>query len=68
MVSGHCDKQVGAVGVADVDALEILNDVEGVSIVKFRDVDVVRHPMVARIVRAYEAEGAAKTIATHTDA
>ncbi len=39
----------------------------GVSVVKFRDVDVVRHPMVARIVRAYEAEGAQRTIASQTD-
>ncbi len=50
-----------------VEALEILDGVEGVSIVKFKDVDVVRHPMVARIVRAYEADGAKKTIATQTD-
>ena len=50
-----------------VDALEILDGVEGVTIVKFKDVDVVRHPMVARIVRAYEADGARKTIAAQTD-
>ncbi|MBD8686253.1 MULTISPECIES: PhoH family protein [Rhizobium/Agrobacterium group] len=41
-----------------VDALQILTDVEGVSVVRFKDVDVVRHPMVARIVRAYEAQTA----------
>ena len=41
-----------------VDALQILPDVEGVSVVRFKDVDVVRHPMVARIVRAYEAQTA----------
>ena len=41
-----------------VDALQILTDVEGVSDVRFKDVDVVRHPMVARIVRAYEAQTA----------
>jgi len=50
-----------------VEALEILDGVEGVSIVRFRDVDVVRHPMVARIVRAYEADGAKKTVAAQTD-
>ena len=38
-----------------VEALQILKGVEGVSVVRFKDVDVVRHPMVARIVRAYEA-------------
>ncbi|HEY4134515.1 MAG TPA: PhoH family protein [Alphaproteobacteria bacterium] len=36
------------------DALETLSDVEGVAIVRFSDVDVMRHPVVARIVRAYE--------------
>lgn len=41
-----------------VDALQILTDVEGVSVVRFKDADVVRHPMVARIVRAYEASSA----------
>jgi len=38
--------------------LQILKGVEGVSVVRFKDVDVVRHPMVARIVRAYEAQTA----------
>jgi phosphate starvation-inducible PhoH-like protein len=41
-----------------VEALQILHGVEGVSVIRFRDVDVVRHPLVARIVRAYEADGA----------
>jgi phosphate starvation-inducible PhoH-like protein len=41
-----------------VEALQILNGVEGISVVRFRDTDVVRHPLVARIVRAYDAEGA----------
>lgn len=41
-----------------VEALQILGDVEGVSVVRFKDVDVVRHPMVARIVRAYESHTA----------
>jgi phosphate starvation-inducible PhoH-like protein len=36
-----------------VDAIEILNGVEGVSIVEFNDSDVVRLPLVARIIRAY---------------
>ena len=50
-----------------VEALHILHGVEGVSVVRFKDVDVVRHPMVARIVRAYEADGAKRTIAAQTD-
>ncbi len=36
-----------------IDAIEILRDVEGVSIVQFNDSDVVRLPLVARIIRAY---------------
>ncbi|QRM54033.1 PhoH family protein [Sinorhizobium sp. BG8] len=41
-----------------VEALQILRGVEGVSVVRFKDVDVVRHPMVARIVKAYESHTA----------
>ena len=37
------------------DSLEALRGVEGVSIVRFTDKDVVRHQLVARIVGAYEA-------------
>ncbi len=35
-------------------ALEILSGVDGVSIVTFTEKDVVRHPLVARIVAAYD--------------
>jgi phosphate starvation-inducible PhoH-like protein len=38
-----------------IEALRIVNGVEGVSIVRFDDRDVVRHPLVQRIVKAYEA-------------
>ncbi|PJK10058.1 phosphate starvation-inducible protein PhoH [Lysobacteraceae bacterium NML120232] len=37
------------------DAIEVLRDVEGVSFTFFESRDVVRHPLVARIVNAYEA-------------
>jgi len=37
------------------DALGILEGVEGISKVSFTDKDVVRHELVARIVRAYDA-------------
>ncbi|MCM2455848.1 phosphate starvation-inducible protein PhoH [Rhizobium sp. CG4] len=50
-----------------VEALQILNGVEGVSVVRFKDVDVVRHPMVARIVRAYEAQTAVPDESLNTD-
>ncbi|HYH21214.1 MAG TPA: PhoH family protein [Azospirillum sp.] len=42
------------------DALEILKEVEGVRFVHFTDRDVVRHPLVSRIVRAYDRHDAAK--------
>ncbi len=38
-----------------IQAIEILRDVEGISIARFTDADVVRHELVARIVRAYES-------------
>ena len=37
-----------------VDAVQILRDVEGISICSLTDSDVVRHPLVRRIVNAYE--------------
>ena len=39
-----------------VEALQILKGVEGISVVRFKDADVVRHPLVGRIVRAYDAQ------------
>jgi phosphate starvation-inducible PhoH-like protein len=38
-----------------VEALRVTRDVEGVVTVLFDERDVVRHPVVQRIVRAYEA-------------
>ena len=37
------------------DALEVLDGVEGVATVCFSDADVVRHPLVTRVVKAYNA-------------
>ena len=37
------------------DAVRLLGQVEGIATTFFTDADVVRHPLVARIVRAYEA-------------
>ena len=37
-----------------IDAREILRGVEGVAMVNFDERDVVRHELVARIVRAYD--------------
>jgi phosphate starvation-inducible PhoH-like protein len=41
------------------EALDVLEGVEGVGIIRFTDADVVRHPLVARIVRAYDKWSAA---------
>jgi phosphate starvation-inducible PhoH-like protein len=38
-----------------VDAEEVLKDVRGIAFTHFTSEDVVRHPLVARIVTAYEA-------------
>ncbi len=40
------------------DACDLLAGLEDVAFVRFTDADVVRHPMVTRIVRAYEARAA----------
>ncbi|GEO38119.1 phosphate starvation-inducible PhoH-like protein [Skermanella aerolata] len=42
------------------DAIEILQGVPGVSFVQFGDADVVRHPLVGHIVRAYDKHDAAR--------
>ena len=41
-----------------VEAERVLSQVEGIGIVHFTDRDVVRHPLVQRIVRAYESYSA----------
>jgi phosphate starvation-inducible PhoH-like protein len=38
-----------------VDAAQVLRDVRGIAMTHFTSADVVRHPLVARIVEAYEA-------------
>lgn len=38
-----------------VDALQVLSKIEGATVVTFSDADVVRHPIVTRIVRAYDS-------------
>jgi phosphate starvation-inducible protein PhoH and related proteins len=37
-----------------VEAIEVLRGIDGISFVEFDDKDVVRHPLVQRIVKAYE--------------
>ncbi len=36
------------------DPIHVLAGVDGISFIRFTDADVVRHPLVARIVRAYD--------------
>jgi phosphate starvation-inducible PhoH-like protein len=43
------------------EALRLLDSVEGVAICHFSDVDVVRHPLVQRIVVAYEKSDAERS-------
>ena len=40
-----------------IDAVDVLEDVRGIAFCSFTSADVVRHPLVARIVDAYEASG-----------
>ncbi len=42
------------------DAVELLTGMNGVAFIEFTDADVVRHSLVTRIVRAYEARDAAE--------
>ena len=46
-----------------IEAVKLLDGVEGVHISRFNDKDVVRHALVGRIVRAYEADTAARLAA-----
>jgi phosphate starvation-inducible protein PhoH and related proteins len=43
-----------------LEALNVLDGVEGISFCHFEDVDVVRHHLVQRIVRAYDSFGRAQ--------
>ncbi len=51
-----------------VEAVGLLDGVEGVHISRFNDKDVVRHALVGRIVRAYEADTARRLAENNTKA
>ena len=51
-----------------VDALNVLDSVRGIAFSRFTSADVVRHPLVGRIVDAYDAAQSAATAATSRDA
>lgn len=40
-----------------VEVMDILSDIQGISFVSFNDKDVVRHPLVQAIIKAYEKRG-----------
>jgi phosphate starvation-inducible PhoH-like protein len=39
-----------------VEARRVLRDVRGIDFISFSDADVIRHPLVGRIVKAYERD------------
>jgi len=45
-----------------LEALHVLDGVEGIKFCHFEDVDVVRHQLVQRIVRAYDSHGRAEQL------
>jgi phosphate starvation-inducible PhoH-like protein len=49
------------------DASEVLREVAGIAVTRFGAADVVRHPLVARIVEAYDAAGARAEAADHAE-
>ncbi len=46
-----------------IDAVSVLKDVRGIAFTQFTSVDVVRHPLVARIVDAYETAASVESLA-----
>jgi len=47
------------------DAVDVLDGVEGIRFIRFTDADVVRHGLVSRIVRAYDARDKSADGAPH---
>jgi len=45
-----------------VEARELLQDVEGIAMIHFTERDVVRHPLVQNIIRAYESRRARRPV------
>jgi phosphate starvation-inducible PhoH-like protein len=42
------------------DALDLVRDIRGIGNIEFTDADVVRHPLVAALIRAYDARDRAR--------
>ncbi|WP_288381465.1 PhoH family protein [uncultured Massilia sp.] len=47
-----------------VDAMHVLKNVRGIGFTQFSSVDVVRHPLVGRIIDAYEAHSSVEDLAS----
>ena len=45
-----------------VEALEILTDIKEIDFIRFTGTDIIRHSLVRKIAKAYEARPAKKTI------
>ena len=43
------------------DSLELVSEIRGIGIISFTDEDVVRHPLVAALIRAYDARDRARS-------
>jgi phosphate starvation-inducible PhoH-like protein len=50
------------------DAIGLIDGIRGIGIVEFTDADVVRHPLVAALIRAYDARDRARTDARDREA
>ena len=37
-----------------VEAIDLLNDIEGIKMIKFQREDVMRHPLVFKIIERYD--------------
>ncbi len=48
------------------DALELVSNIRGIGIIQFTDADVVRHPLVAALIRAYDARDRARSEARNS--
>lgn len=51
-----------------IDAERVLKRVKGIAVTRFTSADVVRHPLVARIVDAYDAAGRPATVRARSSA
>jgi phosphate starvation-inducible PhoH-like protein len=43
------------------DALDLVEGIRGIGVINFTDADVVRHPLVAALIRAYDARDRARS-------